>query len=139
QTPSRAARQRILALTATALLGAIGSVPAQNLEVAVTGYGTATGVPAATAATMVLCANATPGQQVEFDVRVPGGAGKTAALLVGLSAASAPVPPGVVLVNPLLWSMQQLDASGATRFSMALPNAVGSSFYVQAVAADLAN
>lgn len=115
------------------------TLPAQGLDVAVTAYGSASGVPLRTAEAAHFHANATPTQQLEFDVRVSGGAGHAAGLLLGLATASTPLPPGTLLVDPLLWQLGQLDASGSARFSMALPNAVGATMFAQAVVVDLAD
>lgn len=132
-------RPRTLFPTAAAAVLLLASLPAQQLDVAVTPYGTATGVPAATAAALHFCANALPDQQLEFDVRVPGGAGRTAALLLGLTQTAIPVPPATALVQPVVWYAQPLDADGAARFSMQLPNVLGGRFFAQAIAVDLAD
>ncbi len=117
---------------------ALGALPAQGLDVEVSAYGAASGVPSAMAATIHFHANATSSQTLEFDVRVPGGAGKSVGLFLGLSQMQMPLGPGVVLVDPLLWQAQQLDGTGSTRFSLALPNALGGTLFAQAIAVDFA-
>lgn len=122
---------------ATGLLS--GIVRAQGLDVDVTAYGAASGVPLGLAENMHFHANATLTQQLEFEVRAPGGAGRSVGLILGLTQTSTPLPPGTLLTEPSLWFLGQLDAAGAQRFSMALPNAVGATMFAQAIVIDFAN